>query len=50
MKIKVERVTNLKSAIIRNRLSEIGSFREETREIDSKGDRKRLAEEIYIIR
>lgn len=42
MKIKVERVKNLKSAIVQNKISEIGKFSEVTREIDLNADRKRF--------
>lgn len=40
--LRVERVTNLKSAIYQNRISEIGKFTEVTREIDLNADQKRL--------
>lgn len=42
MKLKVERVAQLKSAIVQSRLPEIGAFREEIRSIDLNGDRKRF--------
>jgi hypothetical protein len=42
MKLKVDRVTNLKSAIIQNRISDIGAFKEEVRKIGLNGDRKRM--------
>ncbi|WP_415281117.1 DNA polymerase [Candidatus Nitrososphaera sp. FF02] len=42
MMLKVDRVTNLKSAIIQNKISEIGAFREDKRKIDLNGDSKRL--------
>jgi hypothetical protein len=42
MMLRVDRVTNLKSAIIQNRISDIGAFKEEKRKIDLNGDSKRL--------
>jgi hypothetical protein len=42
MPLRVERVTNLKSAIYQNRIAEIGKFNVVTREIDLNADGKRL--------
>lgn len=42
IKLRVERVKNLKSAIRQGRVSEIGMFNDELREIDLNADRKRF--------
>lgn len=42
MKLRVERVKNLKSAILQNKISEIGKSKEETRKSDLNADRKRF--------
>ncbi|AIF83433.1 DNA polymerase type B, organellar and viral [Candidatus Nitrososphaera evergladensis SR1] len=42
MKLKVERVTNLRSAIRQGKIAQIGVFKEEIRKVDFDGDRKRF--------
>ena len=49
MRLRVERVKNLKSAIRQNRIAEIGKFSEEIRKIKLNADSKRIVRDFGLV-